>query len=449
MKTMKHTKYAYMLLGCFCLLSFAPAEEVKIKEFSVAGIKVIFKPSVKEIVSARFFIRGGTANYAKEKEGVESLALAVATEGGTKKLSMTDFATAQERIGTEIGFSSSYDYSQISVSCVAGYWNESWNLFADVITQPRLDQQGFDLIKGKVIAGAKEEEADPDHYVEDKSMEVSYAGRNYAKIPGGSASSLEKITLEDVKAQIAKVISKSNCFIVVVGNVTEADITAKINATMASLPGGQAAKVEPRTEIQAGVTIENRDIATNYIRGTMSVPALAETDAVPMRVAMSIMYDKFFLELRTKRSLTYAPSAYFNSSIVHNPQAVFYASSTKPKEALQVMIDQINDVKNNGFKEKELKDKKEEFLTNHYSRLETNGAQSLAIGVNEVAGSWKGFENFMTAVEKVSVDDMNKAFRKYSNSINWMYLGKESDVTKEDFKQPQMLPNAGKVEIKK
>jgi len=170
---------------------------------------------------------------------------------------------------------------------------------------------------------------------------------------------------------------------------------------------------------------------------------------VPMRVAMSIMYDKFFVELRTKRSLTYAPSAYYNTSASRNPNAVFYASSTKPKEALQVMIDQINDVKNNGFKDKELKDKKEEFLTNYYTRLETNDAQSLSIGANEISGTWKNFETFMTDVDKVSVADMNRVFKKYSNSINWMYLGKDTEVTKEDFKQPQILPGGAKVETKK
>ncbi|MBL7866239.1 MAG: hypothetical protein JNK10_15305 [Cyclobacteriaceae bacterium] len=106
-------------------------------------------------------------------------------------------------------------------------------------------------------------------------------------------------------------------------------------------------------------------------------------------------------------------------------------------------------MKNNGFKEKELKDKKEEFLTGYYSRLETNGAQSLSIGANEIFGSWKNFETFMKDVEKVTVADMNRVFKKYSNSINWMYLGKETEVSKDDFKQPQILPGGTKVEKKK
>lgn len=438
-----------LLTASLTLLSFAPGNEVSITEFNVGGIKVLFKPSSKEIISARLFIRGGTANYTKEKEGIESLALAVATEGGTSRHDMTAFATAKDKIGAEIGYSSDYDYSQISVSCVGQYWNASWDLFAEAINQPLFDTKGFDLIKGRMVSGAKEREADPDSYVETKSMELSYAGGNYAKSPGGTVKSLEALTQDDIKAHYRRVVNKNNVFLVVVGNLTEADIRAKVTAAFGGLAAGTTAPAEAKTEIQPGVNIENRDIATNYILGTMTLPALNQADAVPMRVAMAIMGDKFFVELRTKRSLTYAPQAYFNTSPSKNPHAVFYASSTKPKEALQVMIDQINDVKNNGFKEKELKDKKEEFLTGYYSRLETNGAQSLSIGANEVSGSWKNFESFMSSVEKVTVADMNRVFKKYSNSINWMYLGKESEVTKDDFKQPQILPGGAKVEKKK
>jgi hypothetical protein len=55
----------------------------------------------------------------------------------------------------------------------------------------------------------------------------------------------------------------------------------------------------------------------------------------------------------------------------------------------------------------------------------------------------------MSDVEKATIQDLNNVFKKYSTSINWMYLGKESDVTKEDFKQPQILPSGQKVAPKK
>src|SRR5687767_10464713 len=131
-------KYTLLVVVFVFTTSFTSLQpEDKAKEFTVNGLKVILKPSIKEIISVRFFIKGGTANYTKEQEGIESLALAVAVEGGTKQLNKTEFATAAEKIGTSIGFSTSYDYSEISMSCVSEFWDPSWKLFADVITQPR------------------------------------------------------------------------------------------------------------------------------------------------------------------------------------------------------------------------------------------------------------------------------------------------------------------------
>jgi zinc protease len=441
-------KPIFFLTLCLVFMNFTTADQPQVKELKAAGMKVIFKPSQKEIISVRLFIRGGTANYSKELEGVENLALALATEGGTKTLDMAAFGQAADRIGADIGYSSDYDFSEVNISCIKSFWNESWRLFADAVLNPRFDQQGFDIVKGKTLSGAKQQESNPDAYLNNKSLEIAFDGKNYSKIPFGTAQSIEKLTLDQVKKHFESVVNKQNCFIVVVGNVSEADLVEKINSTFSKLRDGKGASMEDRPVIQQGVTVENRDIATNYIKGSMSVPSIKDKEAVPMRLAMSMMGDHFFVELRTKRGLTYAPAAYYTGNMVNSPQAVFYASSIDPKQTLQVMIDEINNIKNNGFKEKELKDKKEKYLTGHYSRLETNGAQTYALGVAEVAGSWKINETFMADVDKTTINDVNSAFKKYSNSINWMYLGKEAAVSKEDFKQPQILPSAEKLKSK-
>ena len=426
-----------------------PPEDDKPREFFVDGVKIIFKPSIKEIISVRLFIKGGTANYPKELEGVEDLALALATQGGTKHQTKTEFSSALEKIGTSIEFSSSLDYSEVSMACVKTFWDPSWKLFADALTIPRLDEKEFSIIKGQAIAQAKEAESNPDEYLKNKSLQNTFASRNYSKVPTGTVASLESISLQQVTAHYTSIIGKQNCFLVVVGNVTEADLKQKVAAAFATLGQGKVTKAEPPLEFKPAANIENRDIATNYIRGTMNAPSVNEKDGVPMMLAMTIIRDRFFVELRTKRSLSYAPSASYATAAIKNPYALFYISSTDPKQSLQVMIDEINKVKNEGFKEKELKDMKESYLTGHFLKLETNDSQTMSLGLSEVAGDWRKTQSFMAEVDKATINDLNTVFNKYSSSINWTYLGKESAVSKEDFKQPQMLPANEKVLPKK
>lgn len=448
MKKLSFAISLILLLICASSFSVRVAEE-KAKEFTVNGLKVILKPSIKEIISARFFIKGGTANYTKEQEGIEALTLSVAVGGGTKKMNKTEFATALEKIGTTISYSTTYDYSEINMSCIKEFWDPSWKLFADVITEPRFELKEFDLIKAQAISQAKQTETNPDAHLRNRGMESAFKGHNYAKIPNGTSASLEKLSVEHITNHYKSIIGKQNCFLVIVGNVSEADLKTRITSAFASLAEGKKLVPEKRLELNATSTIENRDIPTNYIRGIMAAPSVSEKDGVPMMLAMAIMRDRFFVELRTKRSLTYAPSASYTSTIFNNPYAIFYASSTDPKQTLNVMMDQINEVKNQGFKDKELKDMKESYLTDHFLGLETNDSQTMALGQAEVAGDWRMTETFMNQVEKTSIQDINNVFKKYATSINWMYLGKEGSISPEDFKQPQLLPAAEKVSPKK
>jgi zinc protease len=441
-------KITYILTFLFVATSIGyswPPEDPKAQEIMVDGVKVIFKPSIKEIISVRLFIKGGTANYPKDQEGIENIALSVATEGGTKTQTKTEFASALEKIGTSISSSSSLDFSEVSMTCVKSFWDPSWKLFAEAMTTPRFDEKEFSIIKERAIAQAKEAEADPDEYLKNKALQNTFSNGNYSKIPTGTVQSLEKITLQQTIAHYNSILGKQNCFLVVVGNMTEADLKQKVSAAFKALGAGKVAKKEPRFEFKPTANIENREIATNYIRGTMNAPSINEKEGIPMMLAMAILYDRFFLELRTKRSLSYAPSAFYATSAMNNPYVVYYISSTDPKQSLQVMIDEINKVKNQGFSEKELKDMKESYLTNHFLKLETNDSQTMSLGMSEVAGDWRKAESFMETVEKATIHDLNAVFKKYSSSINWTYLGKESAVSKDDFKQPQMIPGNEKV----
>ena len=50
--------------------------------------------------------------------------------------------------------------------------------------------------------------------------------------------------------------------------------------------------------------IEDRDIATNYIIGQMDAPKMDSKEGVAMRIAMSVLRDRLFIEIRTKRGLS-------------------------------------------------------------------------------------------------------------------------------------------------
>jgi zinc protease len=420
------------------------------QEFTVEGIKVILKPSPKEVITAKLFVRGGTSNYSKEQEGIESFALQLAMSGGTTTMDKLQFANESEKIGAGIGAGSGMDFGSFDLVCVKMFWDKSWNLFADAIVNPAFAADEYEIIKEQLISGAKQNEADPDAHLRLISLQGAFAGKNYAKSPNGTSASLPNITLDQIKAYYKKTVGKQRIFLVVVGNVTKEDLTAKIKASLSKLPAGTPALVEPKNSLKTpSVLQEDRKMATNYVRGMMDAPKVNTPEGVAMAVAMDIVRDRMFIELRTKRSLTYAPGAGYASQLAGSPYSTLYVSSVDPKKSIEVMVEEVDKIRTDGFSEKELKDKKLSFLTDYYMGLETTESIAGQIGTSEVQGNWRQMETFTQAVQNLTVEQINAAFKKYSNTIKWTYLGDNTLVKTEDFKQPKKASKAKKISTTK
>lgn len=423
-------------LVVFAINTGSFAQTQKTIAFEVEGLKVILRPTPKDVISTRLFVRGGTANYTKDKEGIEALAFYMAINGGTTKMDKITFGTEAEKLGTTFGSATSLDLGDINMTCIKSFWDKSWNLYADAIMNPSFDEKEFSNAKDQMISGANQAESNPDSYLDILSMENAFSGRNYAKQTLGTVKSLTGITSAEAKKYYTSVICKKRCFLVVVGNISQADLTAKITASLAKLPVGTPATSEAKLLISKGSeNIVDRDIATNYLSGIMSAPSQNSDDGVPMIIGMNILYDRFFVELRTKRSLSYAPAAMYNREAITSPYNMLYISTQKPKESMQVMIQIIDSIKAKGFKEKELVDKKQKFLTSTYMKLETSAAQSYALGRAEIIGSYTLDDKFAAKVNATNLTEVNRVFKSYTNAIKWTYLGKKDDVAPADFKQ--------------
>lgn len=432
--------FAVIILTGIIFSSQLTYSQNSLKELDIDGIKVIFKNTGKNVISARLFVNGGTANYPLDKQGIEALAYSYIIKGGTKTKSKTQFLAAAEKIGTTFGSDASLDYGELNMQCLKEYWDVSWDLFADALMNPAYDNTEFNNKKEQYISYAKQNEGDPDAKLERITYETSFKGRNYEKDPYGTETSLKSISLDDVKNFIYSNLVKKRIFLVVTGNVTESDLREKISKSLANLPEGSAPLTETPVKVeQPGHDIEQRKISTNYLCGIMSGIPWDSPDAVAMMLAMSIMYDKYFIELRSKRGLSYAPAAYMNNAAITSPFSVFYITTDKPKEAISVMVDIINDVRKNGFSSEDFSKAKETYLTRHFMRLENASSQSLNIGRWKVRNNLAAFDNFEALLNAVTISDINRVFNSNTGNIKWTYLGDETKISPEDFKQLEKI----------
>ena len=106
------------LLAVLLAFNFYLQAQSAVTEMNIHGLRVIFKPSSKQTVSAYMFYKGGTSNYTPQEQGIESLTLSAATECGTGKYTKDAFKDMADKYGIEVSGGTDYSYGYIFMTCV-------------------------------------------------------------------------------------------------------------------------------------------------------------------------------------------------------------------------------------------------------------------------------------------------------------------------------------------
>ncbi len=427
-------------LALFAIFLVAPMQAQDIEEFSVNGMKVLLKPSKKQVVSAKIFFKGGTENYGPGFQGIELLTLRMLAEASSTNMTKDEFNSALESTGTSISGTAGYDYGTLSLTCLTDYWNDAWRVFSDVTCNPSWDEAEFQKIKAQMGVAAEQAASDPDTHLRNTAMQNTFGDGPYSRIPEGTVESIASLEMNNIQDYMKQIGKTDKAFLVVVGNVDKDDLMKKVEqlTCIKQLPSKPSPMMKGKDSkiSENAYGEENREIATNYIRGLMGAPAIGGKEESAMRVAMSIMGDKMFEEVRTKRNLSYAPAAFFPSGVLKHAYTAMYVSTTKPNETITVMTDEFKRIRQEGFDPQDLINKKGEFMTQFFMGNETNSSQAEAIGRYENVTSYKRMDTFIDEVNSLTVEDLNAVFRKYATNVNWTYLGDTSIVDKDVFLAP-------------
>jgi zinc protease len=426
---MKKTLIILLLISCLLPRLFAQSPTTS---FDVDGIKVIFKPTVKDLINVRMYYRGGVTNYHASQAGIEGFALQATIECGTKSYAANTFKDKADKYGIIFDAESDFDYGDIDMECVSKYFDTAWGLFADAIVNPVFDNNEVELLRTKLVGKIRQQDSDPDKHAEQLMIENAFAGTPYATDPDGTEDVVGKLSANDLKNYYNSVLNKNQLFIVVAGKITKEELIKKIHASFSALPSKPYTPVHLQEPIWDNYKLlsEPRDLQTNYINAIMNSPPVTSEDYLPYRIGISVLGGALFSELRTELNLSYDPGA---ASAMHQmPYAFMYISTTDPKAAVSAMMDQLNIVKNNGITEEGLKRLKSSYFTTNYIKQQSSAAITSSLGSAEALGGWKMADDLAGQIAKVTVPGINKALLKYIVGVRWSYLGNAQQAAAAD-----------------
>jgi zinc protease len=442
----KKLLFSVFLTVCVAFAASAQATDINkqaalISEFDANGLKVLVKRrATSPTVAVGLFVRGGTRNLTAETAGIEGFMLNAATEASAR-FPREALRRELARTGAQIGAGTAYDYSSVSLATPRAAFDRSWAVFSDVVLNPSFATEDVERVREQILSSLREKNTDPDSFLTDLSERNAYAGQPYINSPSGTIETVARFKIEDLRRAHKDAMQTSRLLLVVVGNVSPEELKTKITETFGKLPRGNYAE-KPLTGLTfAAPTVEitNRSLPTNYIQGVFSAPSPAEPDYYPLQVATTILRERVFDEVRVKRNLSYAPSAFLNSRGANT--GGIYVSAVDANQAISVMLDEVSELQDKLVEESEISGVVGQYLTQYYIGQETNIAQASDLASYElVGGGWRNSLQFLDKVRAVKPADVQRVARRYIRNMRFVVLGNQSEINRQIFTRQAIQP---------
>ncbi len=334
------------------------------------GLKVIGANSDEiPTVTLQLTIDGGHKMdaYDRSKSGLASITAALLNEA-TENYSAEAIQEELRKLGSRISVNSGNSSTTMFISCLKKNLDKTLELAEEILKRPAFNENDFGRIKQQQIEGIKASEKDPASIATQVFNKLLYGRDHIYSIPAsGTDATLANITLDDVKAFYEKYYSPSLSELVIVGDISQQEVSSRLGF----LKNWKAAKVEvpvmpegnevdktkiflvdkakaPQSQIRIGyVTDLTYDVTGEYFK-------TATLMNFPLGGAFN---SRINLNLREDKGWTYGARSYFGGAD-EDETAVFIASAGVKAEASDSSVvefmKEITEYAKNGITEEEL-----------------------------------------------------------------------------------------------
>lgn len=408
-----------------------PLTDGPVTAASVNGIQILIKrvPGA-ELAALHLYVKGGAREWSGSDAGIERLALATATSGGTEALDKDAFARKLAALGTDLGSEARGDFSAIKAKALSTAWDESFALLADTFLHPALPAAEFELQRQIQITSLRREQDSPDASLSLLIHKAMFAGHPLEHRAIGTLDSVPKLSPDAIKAHLARLRETSRLVFVTVGDVDPAHVIEKVRGAFGRLPRGTyvGAPFPALAFTSPTLVTVTRKLATNYIEGAFPAPAMKEPDYADAMVAMNYLHYRFFEEVRTKRNLSYAPAARLGGSTTV-PIGYLYVTAVDPNTTVRVMFDEVKHLQEAAISNKALESTKSVFLTSFLMANETTDGQASMLAEAQIlGGDWRIARNLPSLVQAVTTSKVQAFAKKYLGRLQTVVVGDPGKV---------------------
>src|SRR4051812_32310352 len=222
-----------------------PERMQQTKMAKTSKIATVLEQTKSPLVSFRLLFMTGSANDPAGKEGVASLTAALLAEGGSRALSYDEIVEAMYPMATSFGSQVDKEMTVFSGTTHVDNLEKYYGLVRDMLLDPGFREDDFARLKTNAVTFLKTSlsQGNDEELGKERLYNIIYAGHPYGHHNMGTISSLEKLTLDDVRTFYRANYTQGNLVVGLAGGYPQ-DFVSRVETDFAAkLPaGGLAAK---------------------------------------------------------------------------------------------------------------------------------------------------------------------------------------------------------------
>lgn len=201
------------------------------------------------LVSLRLVFEGGRLLETPDEYGLAALTGAMMNEG-TENFSAEEFEKELQKLGSAISVSAGTENFFISVQSLQRNLDATLALLEERLFRTRFTQEDFDRLRQQQIEGLQADMQQPSAIAATNWSRLLFGDEHtFATPAAGSVATLADLSLADIETFSAKSLNASTLDVVVVGEVSQQEISNKL-AFLQELPAQQVALREQPTPPQ-------------------------------------------------------------------------------------------------------------------------------------------------------------------------------------------------------
>jgi len=287
-------------------------------------------PNRSPLVTFRIIFMTGAAYDPAGREGVAALTAAMIAQGGTRTMSYEQIVEAMYPMATAFESQIDKEMTVFTGTTHADNLDKYYGLISQMLLDPGFRGDDFTRLKTNAINYLKVSlrQSNDEELGKEYLYNVIYTGHPYGHHNTGTISSLEKLTLDDVRAFYKANYTQANMVLGLAGGYPK-ELPTKVEADFAKLPAGHRAKAKfqtPKAARGMQISIVKRETrATALSLGFPISVTRADKDWPALAVVASWFgqhrssNSHLYQQLREARGLNYGDYAY----IEYFPRGMF------------------------------------------------------------------------------------------------------------------------------